>query len=87
MTNISRENLPVYKSNTTTEQRRQKLNFMYEQLKFIDEQVKDEIPVNRLKIRCGCHKLINWRYMYRCRYCGIWYCSECAEFHFGARSD
>lgn len=75
--------LPVYESNATPEQREQKTKWMYDQIKFIKAQEKDEVPVARMKIRCGCHKLVNYLYMYRCLYCGIWYCKECAEEHFG----
>lgn len=77
--------LPVYESNATPEQRKQKLDWMYEQLKFIKVQEKDGIPVARTTIRCGCHKLVKYIYMYRCLYCGVWYCKECAEKHFGAK--
>ena len=77
------DNLPVYKSNAAPEQKAQKLNWMYKQLKFIKEQQKE--PVGDLVIRCGCHKLQKWEYMYRCLYCGVWYCRECAQEHFGMK--
>ena len=78
--------LPVYESNATPEQREQKLKWMYQQVKLIKQQVADEIPLQHAKIRCGCLKLVPWQYMYRCLYCGIWYCKECAEEHFGAKT-
>ncbi|MDH5612233.1 MAG: hypothetical protein OEY66_07245 [Gammaproteobacteria bacterium] len=75
--------LPTYKSNATPEQREQKLKWMHEQIKFIKLQEKDNIPLVHTKIRCGCLKLVNYLYMYRCLYCGVFYCKECAEEHFG----
>lgn len=56
---------------------------MNKQVKLIQSQIKDEVPLQHAKIRCCCLKLVNWQYMYRCLYCGIFYCMECAEQHFG----
>jgi hypothetical protein len=77
--------LPTYESDATPEEQEIKLKWMYEQIKFIRTQEKDDVPVSRIKLRCGCHKLAKWQYMYRCLYCGVWYCKECAEEHFGAK--
>lgn len=77
--------LPTYKSNATPEQRMEKLNWMYEQIKYIKVQEDNGTPLARMKIRCGCHKLVKYLYMYRCLYCSVWYCKECAEEHFGAK--
>jgi len=75
--------LPTYESNATPEQRKQKMDWMYKQLKFIKVQEDDKIPLRHTSIRCGCNKLVKFIYMYRCLYCGVWYCKECAEQHFG----
>ena len=75
--------LPVYKSNATPKQREQTLKWVYTQMKFIKVQEIDEIPLQHTKIRCGCNKLVKFIYMYKCLYCGVWYCKECAEIHFG----
>ena len=77
--------LPTYESNATLEQRQQKLEFMAEQMRLIHNQEKDGIPITRVKIRCGCHKLVVWWGMYRCLYCSLFYCKDCAEIHFGAK--
>jgi len=79
--------LPTYKNDATPEQLKQKRRWAYEQIKLIKQQEWDEIPVQHLKIRCGCNKLLKHIYMYRCLYCGIWYCKECAEEHFGYKVD
>lgn len=35
------------------------------------------------KFRCGCHRWEKLVYGYRCLYCEILFCKECAELHFG----
>jgi len=77
--------LPLYESNASPQERQQKLEFMAEQFRLIHQQEKDGVPITRVKIRCGCHKLVAWMHMYRCLYCGIWYCKDCAQLHFGMR--
>ena len=77
--------LPVYKSNATPEQRKQKLEFMAEQMRLLRRQEKDGIPLMKVKIRCGCYKLLPWWVMVKCLYCGVFYCPECAEEHFGMK--
>jgi hypothetical protein len=59
------------------------IEIMGSQVKFIKLQQRDKVPSEAIKIRCPCLKLNNWAYMYRCLYCGIFYCKECAEEHFG----
>lgn len=34
-------------------------------------------------IVCGCGKPIQLLWMYRCFYCGEYYCAQCAPEHFG----
>lgn len=53
------------------------------QVKFIAEQENSGIEAKYMKVRCGCLKIIKWSYAYRCLYCVIFYCRECAEDHFG----
>jgi hypothetical protein len=79
--------LPFYVSKATPEEREQKRIWMREQYSLIYDQQRIETPIQlqHVKIRCGCHKLVGWLFMYRCLYCGIWYCKECAEEHFGMR--
>ena len=78
--------LPAYESKATPEEREAKLKWMYTQVSLIKAQVADEVPLQHAKIRCGCNKMVSWQYMYRCLYCGIWYCKDCAEEHFGMRT-
>jgi len=33
-------------------------------------------------ITCRCGKKITLMHAYRCLYCGIWFCKDCAEDHF-----
>ena len=35
-------------------------------------------------ISCGsCQKIINLARLYKCLYCGVWFCRRCAKKHFG----
>lgn len=78
--------LPKYESKATPEEREQALKMMAAQIRLILNQENDEIPSKFTKIRCGCNKLVGWKFMYRCLYCGIWFCKDCAEQHFGYKS-
>lgn len=35
------------------------------------------------KADCMCGKMLHSYQMFRCLYCGEWYCQPCAEKHFG----
>ena len=35
------------------------------------------------QVTCGCGRTNPIRFMYRCLYCGEFYCQPCAEEHFG----
>lgn len=53
------------------------------QVRDIKDQERDKVPSEHLKVRCPCLAFVRWTYAYRCLYCGIFYCRECAEKHFG----
>lgn len=77
--------IPTYESKSTPEELEQQRAWLREQIELIFDQQCIETPMQYVKIRCGCNKLIGWKYMFRCLYCGVWYCKECAEDHFGAK--
>lgn len=77
--------LPLYESMASPEETQAKLEWMAKQLSLIHDQEKIGTPIRHIKIRCGCNKLVGWMYMYRCLYCGIWFCKDCAQLHFGKR--
>jgi hypothetical protein len=77
--------LPVHKSNATQEEREKTLEFIAVQIRFLHLQEKEEVPLMKVKIRCGCHKLLPWWMMVKCLYCSVFYCPDCAEEHFGMR--
>jgi hypothetical protein len=77
--------LPIYENKATPEEQKLKLELMADQIKLLHVQEKDGVPLMRVKIRCGCRKLLPWWVMVKCLYCGIFYCPECAEEHFGMR--
>jgi hypothetical protein len=76
---------PVYESKATPEQRQETLELMANQIRVLHDQEKIGVPLMKAKIRCGCLKLLPWWVMYRCFYCGVWFCKDCAEQHFGAK--
>lgn len=78
--------LPTYESNATPEQRAAKLKFMHFQLKMLKEQSNWGMAADESTVKCGCHKKVKLIYAYRCLYCGIWYCKQCAETHFGYKT-
>ena len=81
------DDLPVYESEVKTkEQRDMIITIVSEQTKLINDQIKNETPLRFIKVRCTCHKLVGLLYgAYKCLYCGIYFCTACAERHFGAR--
>ena len=78
--------LPVYHSEATAEHKEQNLRAYAEQYRLIHQQEKDGVQITRVKIRCGCSRLVNWLNTYRCLYCGLYFCKPCAEEHFGAKT-
>jgi hypothetical protein len=64
-------------------QEKKALDVLYQQVSLIKDQEEGKTPSQHTKIRCGCLKLTVWKYMYRCLYCSVWFCKECAEQHFG----
>lgn len=78
--------LPIYESKATSKQWLENLEFMDKQLCLIKEQHRIKTPVCDVKVRCGCLKMVRlYSEAYRCLYCGIWFCKECAQLHFGYR--
>jgi hypothetical protein len=78
--------LPTFESKATSEEREQSLKWSAAQIQLILDQEKIEVPSKFTKIRCGCNKLVGWKFMYRCLYCGVWFCKDCAEEHFGFKA-
>lgn len=35
------------------------------------------------KMQCICGRTLPVAFLFKCLYCGIWYCQKCAEIHFG----
>lgn len=59
------------------------IKIMESQVRFIKDQEDMDLKAKFLQVRCVCLKLVKMKYAYRCLYCGIFYCRECAEQHFG----
>ena len=77
--------LPEYEYESTPEEWQETLAMLDRQIRHIISQQKDEVPAKFTKIRCCCNKLVLWKYAYRCLYCSLWFCRECAQLHFGYR--
>ena len=73
--------LPVYESELTEDEKKEVLVTMRKQLKYLIEDRSTWI-----KIFCAeCGKRAVYWMMFRCLYCGLYYCKTCAQVHFGAR--
>jgi hypothetical protein len=79
------EDLPVYQRKATPTEQVEQHAWMEYQMANLNSQEEIGVPAQFVKIRCGCNKYVPWREMYRCLYCGIWFCTECAEQHYGMR--
>jgi hypothetical protein len=55
----------------------------HSQQRFLDYQEEQKVPARVIAVRCPCLKLVRLRHAYRCLYCDIFFCKECAEQHFG----
>jgi hypothetical protein len=47
-------------------------------------QSREIIHIQAVYVTCPCGRKISLLFSYRCFYCGLWLCTECAERHFGA---
>lgn len=75
--------LPIFESKASPDEHDKTVKWRNTQIQLILDQEKDEVPAKYIKIRCGCNKFISWMFMYKCLYCGVWFCKDCAEQHFG----
>lgn len=73
--------LPIYHSNASLADKQAKQELLVWQLKAIASAPREQ----QMWMTCGCgQRAVSWQ-MYRCLYCGVFYCKACAEQHFGAR--
>lgn len=84
---MANSDLPEYEYESTPEEWEENIKHMESQIRLIKDQEKNDTPSKHLKIRCGCLKLVRWVYMYRCLYCGIFFCRECAQEHYQPASE
>lgn len=77
--------LPKYHSKATANETAVREMWRARQEALIDEQIEAGTPAQHIKIRCNCNCFSSWREMIRCLYCGVWFCEECAQQHFGYR--
>lgn len=74
--------LPVFKSNLSQDEREEKRAMLRRQIQYLITAP----PEQQIRITCcACsQRAVVWM-MYRCLYCGLFYCKSCAEIHFGQR--
>ncbi len=78
-------NLPIYHSEATPEQAAARDIWRQRQESLIENQRRDDVPMEHVKIRCGCRRMVPWEQMHRCLYCRVWFCLKCGQEHFGYR--
>ena len=54
-----------------------------EKTKRIFAQTNEVFEIRTTKVTCGCRRIISIIFMFKCFYCGEYYCDECAPHHFG----
>ena len=74
--------LPVFRSNLSQEDREAKRVMLRRQIQHLVTAPREQ----QIFITCcACsQRAVVWM-MYRCLYCGLFYCKSCAEIHFGQR--
>ena len=50
---------------------------------FVAMQWRETMQGNIPMVTCECGLNMPLRFAFRCLYCGQWYCTTCAEIHFG----
>lgn len=53
------------------------------QMELMEQQIRESKDNPGSVIKCGCGKKQPMRFMYRCYYCGVFFCFTCAADHFG----
>ncbi len=81
MSVMTNEDLPVYQSEASPEVREAQRMLLREQLQHLVTAPREA----QIWITCACsRRAVAWQ-MYRCLYCGVFFCKACAERHFGFR--
>ena len=79
---IDFSSIPLFKSGLTQEEKEIKRTIMRDQIQHLVTAPREQ----QIFITCcACnHRAVVWM-MYRCLYCGCFYCKECGQIHFGQR--
>lgn len=80
---LGQETLPVYQGpDVSPEEREAKLKLVHGQtMEIVRHKHGADLPL----ITCpGCLRKLKIMWLYRCLYCSLYFCKECAEHHFGA---
>ena len=57
-------------------------SWVLERRALLNRQIKSAMAGE--KVKCGkCHRALRIVSVYKCLYCGVWFCARCAEQHFG----
>ena len=68
----------VHSEPKTQEELEVKRSILFAQITEIQNQGSRKIFVT-----CYCGKRVNIHFAYKCFYCGLWFCGECGQIHFG----
>ena len=81
--------LPIYPGTATPKKRAANPQTIGAQLKPIKDQEFFGVSGRATVIRYGCEHAHShsWKDLFRCLYCGAWFCQDCAKEHFGLRKD
>lgn len=60
-----------------------KEEFLKQQIQETVDQSMANVPVRLAIITCPCGWKRSIVFMYKCLYCNLWFCVNCAEEHFG----
>lgn len=54
-----------------------------ETLAHVNKQLREIKRFDPVKLTCGCGRRMLLHRATRCLYCGVFFCQQCAEIHFG----
>lgn len=75
--------LPVFRSKATKEEKEVARLQQQEQHRQLQEQIPN---LEQVQMNCFyCERSVKLIHMYRCLYCGVYYCRLCAQQHYGRR--
>jgi hypothetical protein len=70
----------IHKQTTSKEDKKKLIKIIRKQNRIVIK--------NSFKMTCGCcEKITPVEWLYKCFYCGVWFCHKCAEDHFSSEKE